>query len=1622
MSTGPAEHLNPCRELSFFQCTKIKLHDTNEDLTETYEKEEGGSPLDRNIDALSERMLECILGLDPDSRNMSSGVSTHEGGDEDDEDNEPDEINAMDIFLKLFLECDHIFRQIFLSHAAKCQLSLPLIVTNPRTSEPILFSLPYHSIFTQSYKIDKTLKQTKIIPIFTEKIYYISFIRFGMCTSSYKSKTLNSLLGIPNCFFHSETKGNSIPKVHFKGLVEINWFLPANLEGKKECFNEPLLFLNLRGNAFSFKKQLDFILDISTLVYIFISLEEANESELNGVEKILESYKHKVCLVIMDPKSAKLRRLRTLTIEENRTFYLISKYSNRANIPEHVIASMNGILKRCELPKMSLDVCKEVALKHDIHIDEDTEVTRMTIPFQEKIDQLFSDVLREKEELLDNLYLLKSELLPLQLEHWQKWASADREKSTLKGYKMGIECREAQMTKLRGTLNLARNNQIGYLINSSGPSEFFLTILKTICAHNVGSGMVYLWKILQTCLDRLSLEYMYPLNRRLTDNTCDESKQENAGLERARVTGGNALGIEHIMRELGQVYEIFVNARLKQNVITQKLDFNPSDLPNFAAKLILSGHSFEILDGSVTHIPLCWVSNVLKELSGEVGEDKRIFVIGILGIQSSGKSTLLNTMFGLQFPVKSGRCTRGIFMQIIPVDKSTSEKLGYHYLVVLDTEGLGAPELMEILPASHDNELATFVTGMSDLVIVNLFGEDQAKFKDILQITILALMKMQLTSAKPVKCVFVHQNVTDINASENLSVGKEQLIKLLDNTTVHAAKLEGFPDYTKFADVIDYNVHLDTYYIPGLYSSNPPMSVVSSDYSARCETLKRKITQEYCRNIKFQSVSTWTQKLKDIWNSLLSQKFILKYKTILECCAAFEFDDKLTKWRYQYDADTLDDLNKTIVFISNAELKDIDSVYNVSKNLIGQWCREAANKLEERTVEHLFQKSEYKDIQQEREKDAKKYFDSTRYQKQASLQEQIELHFKQRKDVLKIEAEFNRIREVILKQAKEDIIRLNEKGDWPKPNLHLEILFDRHWCEWDSTLSKNCESLPVDIESDLQAEFRYNSVLANFEISKESRELLVGDREKFDDIRLLDFHFGSSHFKIFIPGKEGFISPNCTFTDFYDYSLRHNSEDLTEAPDNSQEKISKIIQIISSLCQEFLHSLDKSVPYSNQSFTHLINIVCGQAAEFNDKEKSDIIKQIVLTELFMYEFSFYICCKGVAHLKMLQRDFHADTNAAAQLLNLKKELKPIFIQLCQGTQTNLSCARALAEIVFAKMVNYLESKLRTDIIPYFQNDLKNRDTFKRRSSLQLRILRELATRKDFDQYIAYIDDPINFIRNWIETKFKLYCEDKVVQKEIRATILDPTINKLKQSYIAELKSSIEESKSDWKSIFYQKINSYSKELRRSDFDILDVYQNPVNHEEDFIEFFTRSFDDMYSPFGWLGWIHTTINNALYTNTRYLTKLLVTCQSLCPFCKEPCLMSSEGHRHYCGSLHRPKGLVGYFHETSNTFSIRECTHSMNTDHIIVYNNQRFKYTDYKRINPHFASWKILGEDAANSNYWQWVFYHFRFKFVHHYGYTYNPDVEHWADLTEEEVLIQLDLLYERFLNRIERSHQ
>lgn len=60
-------------------------------------------------------------------------------------------------------------------------------------------------------------------------------------------------------------------------------------------------------------------------------------------------------------------------------------------------------------------------------------------------------------------------------------------------------------------------------------------------------------------------------------------------------------------------------------------------------------------------------------------------VVGIFGPQSSGKSTLLNYIFGCDFASSDGRCTNGIYGTYYDI---TNSCLPFSGILVLDTEGL----------------------------------------------------------------------------------------------------------------------------------------------------------------------------------------------------------------------------------------------------------------------------------------------------------------------------------------------------------------------------------------------------------------------------------------------------------------------------------------------------------------------------------------------------------------------------------------------------------------------------------------------------------------------------------------------------------------------------------------------------------------------------------------------------------------------------------------------------------------------------------------------------------------------------------------------------------------------
>jgi hypothetical protein len=203
------------------------------------------------------------------------------------------------------------------------------------------------------------------------------------------------------------------------------------------------------------------------------------------------------------------------------------------------------------------------------------------------------------------------------------------------------------------------------------------------------------------------------------------------------------LGLEHFYRELGAIYEIV----LASNTFSSNQAV--MELPKSYAQLFVDGIAIELLNGDTGKINEPWITSICDNVS-EQFPNLRVFVVSILGLQSSGKSTLLNAMFGCKFAVSVGRCTRGLFMRLLFFEELLREKLNADAILLIDTEGLGAPEKTNDADCEKkDRLMATFAIGVSDLTLINVLGEYMRDLTEILQISILAMARLEKAQISP---------------------------------------------------------------------------------------------------------------------------------------------------------------------------------------------------------------------------------------------------------------------------------------------------------------------------------------------------------------------------------------------------------------------------------------------------------------------------------------------------------------------------------------------------------------------------------------------------------------------------------------------------------------------------------------------------------------------------------------------------------------------------------------------------------------------------------------------------------------------------------------------------------
>ena len=142
----------------------------------------------------------------------------------------------------------------------------------------------------------------------------------------------------------------------------------------------------------------------------------------------------------------------------------------------------------------------------------------------------------------------------------------------------------------------------------------------------------------------------------------------------------------------------------------------------------------EVIDGDIDQIEVTSFEAVLNWVHELKKNNQSLFVVTILGPQSSGKSTLLNYLVGAKFHVSAGRCTKGLNAMLLRTDLDKNKEI-----LILDSEGIFSLERND---PKYDRRLAIFCMAISNILLINIKGELSLEIKKVLQVAIYALKRL----------------------------------------------------------------------------------------------------------------------------------------------------------------------------------------------------------------------------------------------------------------------------------------------------------------------------------------------------------------------------------------------------------------------------------------------------------------------------------------------------------------------------------------------------------------------------------------------------------------------------------------------------------------------------------------------------------------------------------------------------------------------------------------------------------------------------------------------------------------------------------------------------------------
>ncbi|XP_040211937.1 up-regulator of cell proliferation-like [Rana temporaria] len=1469
-------------------------------------------------------------------------------------------IHPLDVLCVLLHCSDSFLQQEIVTKLSMCQFSVPLLLPAGGGSRCTLMLWAMRDIVKkwrpQSLSANKGFSEENVVNI---SMPIFSFIRLGNTKLS-KSKILNQVLNSAqqhqNFFIHNDMEGGNIDRKISDGLVEMSWYFPC---GKSDVFPEPIAVTNLRGDLETNRDQFTFLTRVSSAVFIFIEgISEIQFKLLSSFSNIDTQF-----YIIFTPEKGKKINMETskhiknlMPILKMSATNIILKTSteNDAALVKKIQICIENVLTNCQGERQNLCGTKNKIEGLHIFVDENSVECQKA---KEKANQITS-VIKDVEGY-------KKETLKLQGELWKELSKVEKELCRMT--KQGKQDAQEYQSELKQKLNSLHEKQYQHDI----PVGIFnftaaITHLSKAEKHFFLKWMKFeLDSIARNNISLLQSEYKEKCN----------SKSDTSELKKLdEKISDSSLGIEHFLRELGQFYEAEYSTVVnKQNNKTTR---QFARLPGIAADLLLDGFPLELIDGDASNITLQWITDVLAELDKKTRGQCKMRVITVLGVQSTGKSTLLNTMFGLQFPVASGRCTRGAFMTLLNVKENFQEELGCDFILVIDTEGLKAPELASLEDSyEHDNELATIVVGLSDITIVNMAMENTSEMKDILQIVVHAFLRMKEIGKKP-SCQFVHQNVSDVSAHDKNMRDRKKFLEQLDEMTRVAANMEKKGGITCFRDVMNYDPEKHNWYIPGLWQGVPPMAPVNFGYSENVYELKKYLLgffKSQNSNTTQCQIPTFIVWIKSLWSAVKHEKFIFSFRNSLVAEAYTKLSMQYSQWEWDFTKKIHGRMITKETYIRN------QSAASLNTEMCNQLKGDLQNLLlgEEDAMLKLLEK----------------YFDSKC--ENVHLIERYKEDFFMSVRFLKKELErnaLNKLNEAVSIQKGKfqilDIQKTSQKLIEEEITNLLKSCRQRNCELGDMEAEKEFEEMWKKTLSDLQIEELTRRNIGQMILQQLKNEMGVkggGINEKLTKVMSLD-DYGINPF---VPDK------NHVESKFF--STNRNAIYTSQA---HLDKIEGLVMTLKDMCDTYIK--EKAVntgDYDDSYFKELLHMI-------NAKLKDETTAKIHFSSTFELDIKLFIFAIASRAFQGIHNRFIQENDPKICLEKLKPQYLAMFKSIFHEKDECQSRARKFSEdCLKPALTDYILQHLGKEIIDVI---LQSSDShiFSSRSAFQLTVLEDLLKKKEFGQYNSYINNYKTFLKDWISQYITEKFQSPTTLRNLEENILSPIIEKIE----AVLKSE-ECVKTESIVTFLEHFcKLLDKEIVISQNEMTVItFHNTANvkqFSEDILYYLPFIKPQIFSDTELLD-IQCLLSRVKLNPQEELLKKVIGCSKQCPFCKVPCENAGGDHQEHTASLHRPRGLGRYRLIQDETLVTGICSTAVVSTTTFRNSDTGENFHPYKDYRKYYPDWAIQPDaNLRSSDYWKYIFVHFNNDFAGEYSAKPADLPTDWEEITEEQALASL----------------